>query len=77
MFKSKENKEATEKNELIEEIANLIELMASNEQRFNMATDEEMIEAMIYEQRSLQSRYAYLLKTAKEKGIRIEYIDRL
>ena len=77
MFKKKEPKEATEKSALVEEIAAISDLIASNEQRFNMATDEQLIEAMIYEQRSLQSRYAYLLKLAKENGIQIEYIDRL
>lgn len=77
MFKKKEPKESSEKNGLIEEIAAISDLIASNEQRFNMATDEQLIEAMIYEQRSLQSRYAYLLKLAKENGIKIEYIDRL
>lgn len=77
MFKKKETKEATEKSALVEEIAAISDLIASNEQRFNMATDEQLIEAMIYEQRSLQSRYAYLLKLAKESGIKIEYIDRL
>lgn len=77
MFKKKEPKEAAEKNALVEEIAAISDLIANNEQRFNMATDEQLIEAMIYEQRSLQSRYAYLLKLAKENGIKIEYIDRL
>lgn len=77
MFKKKETKEATEKSALVEEIAAISDLIAGNEQRFNMATDEQLIEAMIYEQRALQSRYAYLLKLAKEKGIKIEYIDRL
>lgn len=77
MFKKKETKEAAEKSALVEEIAAISDLIANNEQRFNMATDEQLIEAMIYEQRALQSRYAYLLKLAKENGIKIEYIDRL
>lgn len=77
MFKKKEPKEAAEKSALVEEIAAISDLIANNEQRFNMATDEQLIEAMIYEQRALQSRYAYLLKLAKENGIKIEYIDRL
>ena len=52
-------------------------MIVKNEQLFNMATEDEVIEAVIYEQRALQSRYAYLLKRAREKGIRIDYTDRL
>lgn len=71
------NKEATENSQLVEELERITELFRANEQLFNMMTDDEMIEAMIFEQRSLQSRYAYLLKIAREKGIRIDYTDRL
>ena len=71
------NKEATENSQLVEELERITELFQANEQLFNMMTDDEMIEAMIFEQRSLQSRYAYLLKIAREKGIRIDYTDRL
>ena len=72
------NKEATTENsQLIEELERITEMFRANEQLFNMMTDDEMIEAMIFEQRSLQSRYAYLLKIAREKGIRIDYTDRL
>ena len=42
-----------------------------------MITDDDLIEAVIYEKLSLQLRYTYLLKLAKRKGIRLEYTDRL
>lgn len=71
------NKETTENSGLIQELERITEQFRANEQLFNMMTDDEMIEAVIYEQRALQSRYAHLLKIAREKGIRIDYTDRL
>ena len=71
------NKETTENSEIIEELERITEQFRANEQLFNMMTDDKLIEAVIFEQRSLQSRYAYLLNVAKEKGIRIDYTDRL
>lgn len=71
------NKEPTENSEIIEELERITEQFRANEQLFNMMTDDKLIEAVIFEQRSLQSRYAYLLNVAKEKGIRIDYTDRL
>ena len=71
------NKETTENSELIEELERITEQFRANEQMFNMMTDGEMIEAVIFEQRSLQSKYAHLLRIAKEKGIKINFTDRL
>ena len=71
------NKEATENSGIIQELEKITEQFRANEQLFNMMTEDEMIEAVIYEQRALQSRYAHLLKIAREKGIRIDYTDRL
>ncbi|MCH5201173.1 MAG: DUF2508 family protein [Oscillospiraceae bacterium] len=71
------NMEATENSGLIEELERIADQVKANEQLFNMMTDDEMIEAAIFEQRSLQARYAYLLKIAREKGIKIDYMDRL
>ena len=71
------NKETTESSQLIEELERITEQFRVNEQLFNMIADDEMIEAVIFEQRSLQSRYAHLLRIAKEKGIKINYTDRL
>lgn len=77
MMKSKETKKNNEQTEIIEELEGLKNRIDANETLFNLVSDEEMIDAMIYEQKSLQSRYAYLLKIAKEKGIKIDFTDRL
>ena len=71
------NRETTENSEIIEELERITEQFRANEQLFNMMTDDKLIEAVIFEQRSLQSRYAHLLNIAMEKGIRIDYTDRL
>lgn len=73
MLKKTDN---NERDELLNEMERLKELIENNEQVFNSTTDEELIDAVIYEQISLRHRFAYLLKTAKEKGIKIDYIDR-
>lgn len=73
MLKKTDN---NERDELLNEMERLKELIENNEQVFNITTDEELIDAVIYEQISLRHRFAYLLKTAKEKGIKIDYIDR-
>ena len=35
---------------------------------FQMETDPELIESLIYEQKALRARYRYLLKTARQTG---------
>lgn len=78
MLKNKEKDKAErEQAEIIEELETIKSRIDANEAMFNLASDEEIIDAMIYEQKSLHSRYAYLLKIAKEKGIKIAYTDRL
>ena len=68
--------EKSERDEILDEMERLKELIDKNEQAFNITTDEQLIDAVIYEQIALKHRFAYLLKTAKEKGIKIDYIDR-
>lgn len=78
MLKNREKDKADrEQSEIIEELEGIKNRIDANEAMFNLASDDEMIDAMIYEQKSLHSRYAYLLKVAKEKGIKINFTDRL
>ena len=37
--------------------------------RFDYALDEDLVESPIYETESLESRYGYLLKQAKVRGV--------
>ena len=75
MLKIKDNS-SPEKTRILSEIEQLSDRIAKNEQLFNLTTDDLLIESLIYEQMSLKHRYAHLLKTAKEKGITVNYIER-
>lgn len=77
ILKKKKTKEDKEREELLLELEKLSELIKKNEDLFNLAEDNNMLEAMIYEQKSLQARYIYLLETARKKGVKIEYIERM
>jgi hypothetical protein len=41
-----------------------------------MATDDELIDALIYEENAVLSRLALLYKQAKEQGITLEVYER-
>ncbi|MCM1298803.1 MAG: YaaL family protein [Firmicutes bacterium] len=77
MLNIRKTKEATEKTEFLSELNTLLLMLDKNESIFNMITDGDLIEAVIYEKLSLQLRYTYLIKQAKRRGIRLEYTDRL
>lgn len=77
ILKKKKTQDEKEREEILSELERLSDMIKKNEAMFNLSDDDNMLEAMIYEQKALQSRYIYLLKTAKEKGIRIDYIERL
>ena len=51
----------------IQEVQNRLDSVNS---RYDLTSDNDLVESLIYEQRSLESRYQYLIKTAKEKGIK-------
>ena len=76
MLKTKDNT-SSEKTGILSEIEKISDQMIKNEQLFNLITDDLLIESLIYEQISLKHRYAHLLKTAKEKGITVNFIDKL
>ncbi len=77
ILKKRKTQDEKEREEILSELDRLSDMIKKNEAMFNLADDDNMLEAMIYEQKALQSRYIYLLKTAKEKGVRIDYIERL
>ncbi|HBH95437.1 MAG TPA: hypothetical protein DDX91_06770 [Ruminococcaceae bacterium] len=77
LLKKKKTEKDREREELLSELEKLTELIKENELLFNLSDDSNMLEAMIYEQKSLQARYIYLLETAKKKGVKIDYIERI
>ena len=68
--------EDNEKEDIKTEMYILYEKLKKHEQEFNMADDDDLIEALIYEEKALKSRFSFLMKQARELGIEINYIDR-
>ncbi len=55
--------------QLIDDISDIKMKLNSAHSRFDYALDDELVESTIYEIESLESRYGYLLKQAKTRGI--------
>lgn len=55
---------------LSDEIAEIKHQLNEIENAFNLVVENELIEAFIYEQRSLKAKLNYLIRLAKEKNIR-------
>ena len=47
---------------------------ACNERWFQLESDEDLVEACVYESRELAARYRYLLRQAKLLGLRADRI---
>lgn len=62
---------------ILAELEQLYERIQKNELLFNMAEDDDLIEAAIYEKQALNARYTYLIKTAKEQGVKINFTERI
>lgn len=61
--------EPSDSDELLSDIDEIADRLSHCRKCFNLVTDDDLIEAAIYEELALRSRYAYLMKTAREKGI--------
>ena len=57
---------------IIEEIKEVKNQLEEVEAKFNLISDSDLIDALIFEQRSLEARYTYLLRIAKGRGIKNE-----
>jgi len=54
------------KEQIKDELLLLNQRIQKQEQLFDFVDDDDLVEAVIYEQKALYSRYAYLIKKAKE-----------
>jgi len=75
-FKIKKNPD-TEHEDLKSEIFILNDKLKKHEQEFNMVEDDDMIEALIFEQKALLARFSFLLRKARELGLEINFFDRI
>lgn len=55
---------------LLEEIQDVREQIACNEDWFSVELDEDLIEACVYQGKALQARYRYLLRKARQEQVR-------
>lgn len=58
-----------EKERLLEEIRLVCQMMQTAHSRFSAQSDEDLMEACIYEMEALEARYRYLNRQAREQGI--------
>ncbi len=61
--------ESDDKAEIINEISTILDRLEVVESALSFETDEDLIDAGIYEIKSLNCRYTYYLKQAKKLGI--------
>lgn len=67
---SKYKKSDKEKQKLIKEIERAHLDVQTAERFFQLVNDPELVDVAIYELEAKKSKYRYLIKVAKEKGIR-------
>ena len=58
-----------DKVEITSEISTILDRICAVETELSLETDEDLIDAGIYEIKSLNCRYTYYLKKAKKLGI--------
>ena len=57
-------------NDLLTSIRDICRRLELADARFEMESDDDLIEACIYEREALRARYRYLLRRAKEQGVK-------
>ncbi|MBQ4369828.1 MAG: DUF2508 family protein [Oscillospiraceae bacterium] len=65
----KRDKRSAEKKNIMQQLDSIGARLAAAQYEFNSTSEPELIEASVYEINSLNSRYAYLLRRAKELDI--------
>jgi len=68
----RQSAEEPERNELIEALQDTGERLRLAEIGFNNVSDPELVESCVYEIASLQARYNYLIKKAREDGCEVK-----
>lgn len=61
--------EPNDSEEILADIDGIVSELSHCRRIFNLVTDSDLIEAAIYEELALRSRYAYLMKRARAQGI--------
>ena len=67
----KESREDTDfKNRLLEDLEYVTERLERIRESYDMTSEPEMVESLIYEERAMQARFDYLIRIAKERNIK-------
>ena len=54
---------------LLDEIRSTVDMIHAMQQWFNTESDADLIEACVFQLESLEARYRYLLRLAKDRGV--------
>ncbi len=60
--------------ELIKDIIEVKKQIQDAHTKFNMVSEDDLVEAAIYEERALKAKYSYLISIAKENNVCCEII---
>lgn len=75
LFKNKNTEDAIRKTEeenrrqLLDDIESCVLKLNKVREHYDLVCEDELIEALIYEEKALYARYSYLLRLAREQGI--------
>ncbi|MGN0617621.1 MAG: hypothetical protein ACI4J7_01210 [Ruminiclostridium sp.] len=58
----------TENRDILEELSLLKDRLQKNEQLFNLAEEEALIEALVFERKAIMLRYSAAIERAKKGG---------
>ncbi|MGN0697258.1 MAG: DUF2508 family protein [Ruminiclostridium sp.] len=77
IFKSRNREQSfSEAEEIRSRMEYLRNRLEKTRQLFDIETDPEKIEAIVYEEKAILIRLDHLIKNAKERNITISYCDR-
>ncbi|NLK70733.1 MAG: DUF2508 family protein [Clostridiales bacterium] len=57
---------------ILKDIQNVCHKRTVLKAKYGLASDDDLIESIIYEELALHSRYNYLVKIAKENGVKLD-----
>lgn len=69
-MRKKINKDSLERKKIINDIERAYLDVVTAESFFQMVSEPELVDVAIYDLEAKKSRYAYLIRLAKEKGIK-------
>lgn len=66
----KEREDTDFKSRLLEDLEYVTERLERIRESYDMTSEPEMVESLIYEERAMQARFDYLIRIAKERNIK-------